>query len=248
MAVRSIVWICGAASIIVGPALAQERWTWPQQPTNLQVLPKDSTGEQLRPVMRGFSRALGVRCSYCHVGEDGKPLSTFDFASDANPNKDRAREMLRMLDSIDGHLQKIEPSSDVRVEVSCHTCHRGRPRPLTLADELAIAASDGGAAAALARYEELWTQYHGRGAFDFGEGALNAFGYELLAKGDTDGAIIVFERNSERFADSANVWDSLAEAYLKAGNRELAMRYYTRSLELDPGNRSAKEALERLAE
>ena len=33
-------------------------------------------------VMPGFTRALGVRCSYCHVGEEGESLSTYDFASD----------------------------------------------------------------------------------------------------------------------------------------------------------------------
>ncbi len=54
--------------------------------------------------MKGFTRALGVRCSHCHVG--GNPLSTYDFASDENPNKGRAREMLRMLNSINEHLQK----------------------------------------------------------------------------------------------------------------------------------------------
>src|SRR5580692_13151166 len=78
------------------PVHTQESWSWPEKPKNLQVLPKDWPGSRLQPVMIGFTRALGVRCSYCHVGEEGKPLSTFDFASDDNPNKNRAREMLRM--------------------------------------------------------------------------------------------------------------------------------------------------------
>ncbi len=58
------------------PAPGQESWSWPEKPSNLQVLPKDWPGTRLRPVMVGFSRALGVRCSYCHKGEEGKPLST----------------------------------------------------------------------------------------------------------------------------------------------------------------------------
>src|SRR5262245_19404795 len=41
---------------------------------NLQVLPKDISEEQLNSTMNGFTRALGVRCAYCHVGEEGKPL------------------------------------------------------------------------------------------------------------------------------------------------------------------------------
>src|SRR5215475_8669 len=108
---------------------SQDAWTWPEKTKNLQVLPKDWSGSRLRPVMIGFTRALGVHCSYCHKGEDGKPLSTYDFASDDNPNKNRAREMLRMLNDIEDHLKKIDPSSDRRVHLWCHTCHHGRPRP-----------------------------------------------------------------------------------------------------------------------
>ena len=73
------------------PAQTQESWSWPEKLSNLQVLPKDCPGIRLGPVMIGFTRALGVRCSYCHKGEEGKPLSTYDFASDDNPNKKRAR-------------------------------------------------------------------------------------------------------------------------------------------------------------
>ena len=67
---------------------AQERWSWPDTSKNLQVLPKDLPGSRLGPVMKGFTGALGVRCWYCHTGEEGKPLSTFDFASDAKANKE----------------------------------------------------------------------------------------------------------------------------------------------------------------
>jgi hypothetical protein len=69
----------------------QETWKWPEHPKNLKVLPPDTGPEKLSAIMRGFTRSLGIRCQYCHVGEEGKPLSSFDFVSDANPNKDRAR-------------------------------------------------------------------------------------------------------------------------------------------------------------
>lgn len=38
----------------------QDQWSWPEKPKNLQVLPKDWPGSRLRPVMTGFTRALGV--------------------------------------------------------------------------------------------------------------------------------------------------------------------------------------------
>lgn len=244
-----IVWTAALVVLLLHPgaADAQERWSWPEQPQDLRVLPPDTGPEELRNTMFGFTRALGVRCSHCHLGEEGAPLSTYDFASNENPNKDRAREMVRMVRSIEEHLAKIEPSGETRVTVTCETCHGGRPRPQPLLAALQEAYQDGGAAAALARHGELRDRYHGRGAYDFGEGTLNSFGYRLLlAEEDVDGAVAVLHRNAELFPESANVWDSLAEAYLRAGRPEQAEVYYRKSLELDPGNENAVAKLQEL--
>src|SRR5690242_15627824 len=74
----------------------------PQKLQNLKVFPKDIPVRALLDTMGSFTRALGVRCTYCHVGEEGQPLSTFDFASDDKPTKNKAREMLRMVGAING--------------------------------------------------------------------------------------------------------------------------------------------------
>jgi len=73
-----------------------------------------------------------------------------------------------------------------------------------------------------------------------------ALGYEMLRAEDIDGAIAVFTKNTDLFPESANVWDSLAEAYMTAGNNELAIKYYEASLERNPRNQNAIEMLERL--
>lgn len=235
--------------MLCSPLHAQEQWSWPEKPENLQVLPKDWPGSRLRAPMMGFTRALGVRCSYCHKGEEGQPLSTYDFASDENPNKNRAREMLRMLGSINEHLSKIEPSGVKRVNMWCHTCHRGRPRPMTLAEELEETYSTKGLDEALAHYAGLKENYYGKGAYDFeSEGALNQLGYAVLGNNAVDGAIRVFQLNADKFPESANVWDSLAEACMKAGRIELAITYYRKSLERDPGNKNAVDMLMKLQE
>ena len=236
------------AALYTPSGRAQDVWTWPEKPKNLKVLPKDWPGSRLRPVMIGFTRALGVRCSYCHKGEEGKPLSTFDFASDENPNKNRAREMYLMLGDIEQHLKKIEPSGDKRVNMWCHTCHHGRPRPMTLDEELVEQYRKKGLQAALDDYADLKKKYYGRAAFDFGEGSLNVFGYSLLESKDTSGAIQVFKLNAEAFPDSSNVWNSLAEGYLKAGDAKKAEENYEKALRLDPANASAKEALKKIKE
>jgi tetratricopeptide (TPR) repeat protein len=251
MAARILRWSLFAfclALIGSSAASAQAQWNWPEKPSNLQVLPKDWPGVRLRPVMIGFTRALGVRCSYCHKGEEGKPLTTYDFASDENPNKNRAREMLRMLHDVNDHLKKIEPSGDQRVNMWCHTCHRGRPRPLTLDEELGEQYRAKGLKGALDHYADLKKNFYGRGSYDFGEGSLNDFAAQVLANNDTSGAIQVLQINAEQFPQSPGVWDSLADAYVKAGNLKLAQESCEKALKLNPTDERAKGLLKKISE
>jgi len=96
---------------------------------NLKVLPQDISGAQLLGTMKFFAQSLGVRCTYCHVGTEGQPLSTFDFASDANGHKDTARGMMRLVKEINGDLPAI--TGDPGSKVTCFTCHRGSTSPAT---------------------------------------------------------------------------------------------------------------------
>ena len=243
-----ILGLIALAGLVACTAQGQERWSWPEKPSNLQVLPKDWPGSRLRPVMVGFTRALGVRCSHCHKGEEGKPLSTYDFASDENPNKNRAREMLRMLGDIDDHLKKIEPSGDKRVNMWCHTCHHGQPRPMTLEEALDEQYRAKGIQGVLEKYADLKKRFYGRGGYDFGENSLNGYGYALLEQKDTAGAIQVFQLNAAEYPQSGNVLDSLAEAYMKAGDTKKAQEYYEKAVTLDPKNENAKEMLKKIKE
>lgn len=96
---------------------------------NLRVFPKDISRPQLIANMKFFAQSLGVRCTYCHVGEEGQPLSTFDFASDAKEKKLTARKMLAMVHRINAEDFHVTDFS--KVKVTCFTCHRGSTRPLT---------------------------------------------------------------------------------------------------------------------
>jgi CubicO group peptidase (beta-lactamase class C family) len=78
------------------------------------------------------------------------------------------------------------------------------------------------------------------------EGAINRAGYRYLQAGKAELARRVFELNTDLFPASFNTWDSLGEANVKLGRREDAARYYERSLALNPDNRGARQALEKL--
>jgi hypothetical protein len=103
----------------------------PEKFVNLQVFPKDTTPDVLIAAMKNFTRALGVRCQHCHIGKEGQPLTEFDFVADTNPNKDIARNMVRMAGEINARLQKDLPGAvEKGFQVTCFTCHRGAQHPV----------------------------------------------------------------------------------------------------------------------
>ncbi len=63
------------------------------------------------------------------------------------------------------------------------------------------------------------------------EERLNALGYALLSRNELKGAIAIFHVNSQLYPDSANTYDSLAEAHMKAGDRKQAIALYRKALE-----------------
>jgi len=80
----------------------------------------------------------------------------------------------------------------------------------------------------------------------FIETDINNWGYALMAENKFTDAIGVLKINTERFPGSANAFDSLGEAYMKTGNKELAIKHYEKSLELNPQNANAAEQLKKL--
>ncbi len=88
--------------------------------------------------------------------------------------------------------------------------------------------------------EEEKKQYDFRGA----ERQLNRWGYQLLNdKKNVQDALKMFEINVRQFPNSANVYDSYAEALKRAGNIPLAMENYKKAITMDSTNKHAKAML-----
>jgi tetratricopeptide (TPR) repeat protein len=66
------------------------------------------------------------------------------------------------------------------------------------------------------------------------ESSLNKAGYDLLNSKQMESAIFVFELNTKLYPNSANAWDSYAEANWKANKIDKAIEYYNKAIELDP--------------
>lgn len=231
---------------VAGTGRAQPRFEWPDRAKNLKVLPKDTPKEKLQGTMIGFTRSLGVRCPFCHVGQEGQPLTTFDFVSDQKPMKQVARGMMKLVKKTNDEIRKMNVPEPKHVEVACITCHRGRPRPMTLADELALVYGSAGIDSTVARYTMLRERFYGAGAYDFTERSLNEFGTSLLQQGHPQDAIRIFQLNVEQNPNSSFAYSSLGDAYAAAGQKDLAIQSYEKAIQLDPRNRDADQKLKSL--
>ncbi len=93
-------------------------------------------------------------------------------------------------------------------------------------------------------FDELTTNYH---PADPKEWILNDLGYAyMIEKKDIDKAIDMLECNTSLFPESANVWDSLGEAWMVKGDKEKAKTYYKKALSLDPELQTAINAWKKL--
>lgn len=83
-------------------------------------------------------------------------------------------------------------------------------------------------------------------AYDFSQPQLNGLGYQLLQMKRVKDAIEIFKLNVEMFPQGFNGYDSLGEAYMENGDKQLAIQNYKKSLELNPKNTNAVEKLKKL--
>ncbi|HJW14891.1 MAG TPA: serine hydrolase [Thermoanaerobaculia bacterium] len=76
------------------------------------------------------------------------------------------------------------------------------------------------------------------------EGRLNSLGYALLARDEFKAAIAVFQLNTQLYPDSANTYDSLAEAHMNKGDKKQAIALYRKALETLARDKSSEETKE----
>jgi hypothetical protein len=120
---RSFLLLSGLALLVylcvAGGWSRQARADGPSAPKNLQILPKTMTKDQVKGVMKHLAKELGVECDHCH--------DVPDMASDKNPHKVIARQMMIMTQEINSKW--LDGKNGPKAEIGCNTCHRGEPKP-----------------------------------------------------------------------------------------------------------------------
>jgi hypothetical protein len=238
----------GIATLVASTAAAQTT-TAPAQPappppmTNLQIYPKDTLRPDLVATMQGFAQALGVQCTYCHVGQ----APQFDFAADTKPTKNVARKMILMSREITAKLPEVtgKPATEV-TRLRCATCHRGVAIPKLLPDILTETVNKSGAAAAVQQYRDLRKQYYGGQSYDFSENALVPVAQQLTNANKPDDALVLLQLNTEFYPNSAPTYGGMAQAYMKKNDKDNAIKNLEKVTQLDPNNQQAKRQLEQL--
>jgi hypothetical protein len=97
---------------------------------NLKVLPKNISSRLLNQIMVDeFSDGLGVSCMFCHA--EDKNTHKVDYASDANPQKNIARKMMKMTLKINKQYfgARHPLIGDSIMVLKCISCHHGTAFP-----------------------------------------------------------------------------------------------------------------------
>ncbi|MGQ0766945.1 MAG: c-type cytochrome [Gemmatimonadota bacterium] len=220
----------------------------PERFTNLRVLPSSISPDSLLTVMGGFTRALGVRCSHCHVARNGVRPAADEFAADDLEPKRVARAMLRMVDAVNGeHLPATGRDLVQLARVTCATCHRGIPRPVPLEDELWAVYTRRGLDSTVALYRTLRARHHGSGAYDFSELPLPTLVDRVATstRGQTD-ALVLMRLNLEYHPQSWFTYQQLGQLQAAMGDTAAAIASVERGLALNPQRPFLRELLDRL--
>jgi Photosynthetic reaction centre cytochrome C subunit len=235
----------GLTLVLVSSALgAQAPGKFPPDSLiNTKVFPHNTPVSEVVAAMRGFAGGLGVRCTFCHVGEEGMPLERFDFAKDEKRPKLVARQMMRMVQEINRRLDTIPGRTAPGLQVTCATCHRGVSRPAPLATVISDAALAVNADSAIRAYRALRDRYYGRDAYDFSEMSLNSAALNVGRAKKFDDALALLRLNEELYPTSSGVYAARGNIYLLRGDTTAAAAAFREAVKRDPRNGEARGRL-----
>lgn len=231
LSVRLFAVLLPTAAWLSAPTHAQE----PNGYVNLHVLPEDISRNGLIEVMfenevgLGLPRRANEGCLFCHVGSMAVPSREWDFASDDNPMKVKARAMMAMVEDINGRwLAGIDATHEM--EVTCATCHAGRTNPLPLPELLRARHAEGGVDALVSTYVELRSRYFASDAYDFRVPVLSTVAADLARDGFVAAAVRVHELNIQSNDDPSArhglIRLRLSEALDENGIEGMVARYH----------------------
>ena len=105
--------LLAAALVLAAAVLALPAQATPGE--NLKVLPAGMDKKDIKPIMKSWSKALGVECDHSH-SDDGAAIDT--------EKKEIARKMYKMVEATNAKYFK-----QGKAKLTCNTCHQGSAEP-----------------------------------------------------------------------------------------------------------------------
>lgn len=233
--------------LLTGKTNAQMPMEIFQNPKNLKVLPSDISPEELRETMFSFGQQTGIRCSKCHNFEPGTPFEERDYASDEKELKRVAREMMRMVNTINEAVSAIDrdPGHNA-LKVQCVTCHRGVRQPRQIEEIFESKMQESGLTEAIDQYKKLRERYLVNGVYNFTAWRLGGIAQSVFDSGDTDGGMQVHALNYELNPDDGSVYFHRGESFEKQGRINEAIADFERAFELEKSFRFLEHRIAQL--
>jgi tetratricopeptide (TPR) repeat protein len=173
-------------------------------------------------------------------GKIEEAIVTFDLFKQNFPNKKLTFDGVLLVNTAYSLARKGKPDLLKKFYDYCNNNFPEAQKFLGLSVYMSI--TNGDISKGIAQFET----HKGNPKYKKDENEINGVGYLFLQSGKIKEAIAVFEMNASAFPDSWNVYDSLGEAYLADGNKDLSKKNYQKSLDLNPKNKYAIEALKKL--
>jgi CubicO group peptidase (beta-lactamase class C family) len=208
--------------------------------TSNRVLSQAMTRQMLTPQSEGFGLGFAVDGKSDRFGHNGADEG---FQALLVAFADSGSGVAIMANSDNGLAIFDRVAASVAAEYGWKSYETG---PASTFIKLSLLTRLKGADKAVAWYKARQREGSAAAA-QFNPGDLNRLGYGLLRDNPTpDDALKVFLANTEIYPQDANAYDSLGEAYVKAGKKEAAIASYRKSLQLDAANPNAVKMLEQL--
>jgi CubicO group peptidase (beta-lactamase class C family) len=222
----------------------EDLYLWDQALYTDKLLSAQSKELMYKPFLEGYAYGWAVRNA--SFKQNDQPIQVISHDGGINGftttivRYPKEKNLIVMLDNTgSGYLDRLSESL-ARILYN----QPYEPPKISIAEILDKTIAEKGIEAGIAQYRDLKAKQSA--TYNFAEPELNQLGYRLLQNGKPREAIEIFKLNVEAYPQSFNTYDSLAEAYMSAKERELAIQNYKKSLELNPNNAHATEVLKKL--
>ncbi|MBV1923242.1 MAG: serine hydrolase [Flavobacteriaceae bacterium] len=227
----------------------EDLYKWDQALYTTTLLPKEYMTLYFKPYIPAFGNAqyaYGWGVGYDKIGSSKDSIYTIGHGGGIhgfNTNISRAtsnKSLIVLLNNTSGApLNSITRA----IRGIMHGKAYDMPKK-SVADDLFAVIEEKGIDAGISFYNSIKDDEN----YNLSEREMNNIGYQLMGSNKTEEASKVFQLNVDAFPTSSNAYDSLGESYMKLGKKELAIKNYRKSVELNPNNQGGIEYLKKLGD